>query len=151
MPKRHRVESAAVSGTGFAKALALLIPSYLEEYLCFARSLKICRLRIRKRQVVPVVVVVAVGQAAVAQAAVGHAVVAQAAVGHAAVAQAAVAQAAVARAAVGGARAEISEFAGGEYCLPARWPSKVGIATRRLRAGWDNDFLLQVVAGKAPT
>ena len=30
-------------------------------------------------------------------------------------------------------------------------PSKVGIATRRLRAGWDNDFLLQVVAGKAPT
>ena len=27
-------------------------------------------------------------------------------------------------------------------------PSKVGIATRRLRAGWDNDFLLQVVAGK---
>ena len=27
-------------------------------------------------------------------------------------------------------------------------PSKVGIATRRLRAGWDNDFLLQVVAGQ---
>lgn len=28
-------------------------------------------------------------------------------------------------------------------------PSKVGIATRRLRAGWDNDFLLEVLAGKS--
>jgi predicted transposase YbfD/YdcC len=27
-------------------------------------------------------------------------------------------------------------------------PSKVGIANRRLRAGWDNDFLLEVVAGQ---
>lgn len=28
-------------------------------------------------------------------------------------------------------------------------PAKVGIATRRLRAGWDTDFLLQVVAGNS--
>jgi len=26
-------------------------------------------------------------------------------------------------------------------------PSKVGIATRRLRAGWDHDFLLKVALG----